>query len=39
MGLWLRLGTRVFYGRKYEMILFCLTMLRGGFVLLGKHES
>lgn len=35
MDLWLRLGTWLFYGRKCEMgILFCLTMLRGGFKLL-----
>lgn len=40
MGLWLRLGSRVFYGGKYEMrILLRLTKLRGGFMLLGKHAS
>lgn len=39
-GLWLRFGTWLIYGRKCEMgILFCLTMLRGRFRLLSKHDS
>lgn len=40
MDFWRRLGTWQLYGRKCEMgILFCFTMLRGGFKLLSKQES